>query len=85
VSGARVERSVLSPGVRVGEGAAIVESILFDDVVVGPGAKIRRAVIDEGMEIPAGYEIGYDAEADAKRFVVGPGGITVVPASAVLH
>jgi glucose-1-phosphate adenylyltransferase len=84
VSGAKVERSVLSPGVRVGEGAEIVESIIFDDVVVGPGARIYRGVIDEGMVIPDGFEIGYDAEADAKRFVVGPGGITVVPAGAAL-
>jgi glucose-1-phosphate adenylyltransferase len=84
VSGARVERSVLSPGVRVGEGAEILESIVFDDVVVGPGARIKRAVIDEGLHIPEGCEIGYDAANDARRFVVGPGGITVVPAGAVL-
>jgi len=85
VSGGLVERSILSPGVRVGEGAEVVESIVFDDVDIGPGARIYRAIIDEKLRIPQGYTIGHDRARDAKRFVTGPSGITVVPAGAVFE
>ncbi|MCX7599628.1 MAG: glucose-1-phosphate adenylyltransferase [Armatimonadetes bacterium] len=83
VSGGQVERSVLSPGVRVGEGAVVVESIIFDDAEIGPGAYIYRAIIDEKLKIPEGYTIGTDPAQDAKRFVIIPSGITVVPVGAV--
>lgn len=83
VSGAQVERSILSPGVRVGEGAEVVESIIFDDVEIGPRARIYRAIIDEQTRIPEGYAIGHDPVQDARRFVVLASGITVVPVGAV--
>lgn len=85
VSGARVERSVLSPGVRVHEGAEVVESILMDEVVVGPSARVRRAVLDEHLQVPADCEIGLDRDKDERRFVVSPGGVTVAPAGVVFH
>jgi len=85
VSGARVERSVLSPGVRVQEGAEVVESILLDGAVVGPGARLRRVVVDEHLQVPAGYQMGLDREKDERRFVVSPEGITVAPTGVVFH
>ncbi|HSB01217.1 MAG TPA: sugar phosphate nucleotidyltransferase, partial [Anaerolineales bacterium] len=50
-AGARVERSVLSSGVRVQEGAVIRESILLTDTVVEAGAVIERAIIDKRVRI----------------------------------
>lgn len=85
VSGARVVRSVLSPCVRIEEGADVEESILLDGVVVGRGARVRRCIIDEELRIPDGYEIGIDAEKDSRRFYVSPGGITVAPVGAVFE
>ncbi|MCD6351140.1 MAG: glucose-1-phosphate adenylyltransferase [Armatimonadetes bacterium] len=85
VSGARVERSVLSPGVKVAEGAEVTESILFDRVEVGPGARLHRVIVDEGLRVPAGYQIGLSREEDERRFVVSPEGLTVVPQGAVFH
>lgn len=83
VAGGYVERSVLSPGVQVGEGAEVVESIIFDDVRIGAGARIYRTIIDERLQIPDGYTIGHDRAQDAKRFVTTPSGITIVPVGAV--
>ena len=40
------------------------ESILFDDVDVGRHARVRRAIVDKGVVIPAGMDIGYDADED---------------------
>ncbi len=79
VSGGRVERSILSPDVRVNSYSLVEDSILFDRVEVGRHAKIRRAIIDKGVKIPAGFSIGYRLEDDAKRFTVTESGVVVIP------
>jgi len=79
VSGGRVERSILSPGVRVNSYAHIEDSILFDGVDVGRHCRIRRAIIDKGVRIPPNTTIGFDPKADSRRFTVSPGGIVAIP------
>jgi glucose-1-phosphate adenylyltransferase len=79
VSGARVRRSVLSPGVDIHTGSEIHESVLLHGVDVGRGAILRRAIIDKGVAIPPGVQIGVDHDADrARGFFVSEGGITVI-------
>jgi glucose-1-phosphate adenylyltransferase len=85
INEAKVSRSVLSPWVQIGRGAEVMEAILWDGVRIGVGAKIRRAVIEDGVNVPPRYTIGYDLEADAKRFPVTEGGIVVVPNNVVLE
>ena len=84
VSGARVRRSVLSPGCRLHSWAMVEDSILFDDVSIGRRASVRRAIIDKGVHIPEGASIGFDPEADRARFTVTAAGIVVIPKGAVL-
>jgi len=79
VSGARVVRSVLSPGVRVHSRAQVEESILLDGVDVGRGARIRRAILDKGAVVSPGAEVGLDGADDRRRFSVSPGGVVTVP------
>lgn len=79
ISGATVQRSILSPNVRVDYYAEVTDSILFDDVHIGPRARVRRAIIEEGVKVPAGYTIGYDREMDARRFPISDGGVVIVP------
>jgi len=79
ISGARVERSILSPGVRLDFGALVEDSVLFDRVQVGRHAKIRRAIVDKGVNIPPGFSVGYNPEEDAKRFTVSESGVVVIP------
>jgi glucose-1-phosphate adenylyltransferase len=78
VSGGRVNRSVISPMVRVNSFSSIDESIILDGVDVGRHCRIRRAIIDKGVHVPPHTEIGYDAEADTRRFTVTDG-IVVIP------
>ena len=78
ISGGRVERSILSPEVRINSYSLVQDSILFDRVEVGRNAKIRRAIIDKGTKIPPGFSIGYDLEKDAKRFTVTDSGVVVI-------
>lgn len=79
ISGSRIERSVLSPEVRVHTGAQVSESILMEGVDVGRRANVRRAIVCPQVRIPMGAQIGVDAEQDRARFIVTPGGVTVVP------
>jgi glucose-1-phosphate adenylyltransferase len=80
VSGGRVTRSILGPGVRVNSFARVEESILFEGVDVGRHAIVRRAIIDKGVHVPPGATVGVDHEEDAARgLAVSAEGVTVVP------
>lgn len=84
ISGGRVERCILSPGVRINSYAQVDKSILLHNVVVGMRAKVRRAIIDKGVRVPDGMKIGYDLEKDRQQFFVSDNGIVVIPKGAVL-
>jgi glucose-1-phosphate adenylyltransferase len=79
ISGGQVDRSILGPRVRVNSFSDVSESILFDDVEVGRHAQVRRAIIDKGVFVPPGMAIGYDLEADHRRFTVSEQGVVVIP------
>jgi glucose-1-phosphate adenylyltransferase len=79
ISGGHIHRSILSPKVRINSYSDVSESILFEGVQVGRRAKIKRAIIDKNVVIPQGTEIGYDPEADRKRFPVSDSGVVVIP------
>jgi len=78
ISGGRVQRSILSPNVRINSYSDVEDSILMEGVDVGRHAKVRRAIIDKDVKIPAGAEIGYNLERDKKNFYVSEKGIVVV-------
>jgi len=78
VSGGRVQRSILSPNVRVNSYCEVYDSILMEGVNVGRYAKIKRAIIDKDVGIPQGMVIGYDLQEDKKKFHVTESGIVVV-------
>jgi len=79
ISGGHVNRSVLSPRVRVNSYAQVSESVLLENVEVGRHAIVRRAIVDKNVVIPPGTKIGMDPEADRKRFQVTESGIVVIP------
>jgi glucose-1-phosphate adenylyltransferase len=79
VSGGHVDRSVLSPEVRVHAGAYVSECILTEGVDVGRRAAIRRTIVSPGVHIPDGSKVGYDRDADQRRFTVTEQGVVVIP------
>jgi glucose-1-phosphate adenylyltransferase len=79
VSGGVVDRSVLSPNVRVSSRTLITESVLLDDVQVGRDCTIRKAILDKNVVVSDGASIGVSKERDLERgFTVTDSGITVV-------
>ncbi|MCK8502349.1 glucose-1-phosphate adenylyltransferase [Myxococcus fulvus] len=79
ISGGKVNRSVLSPKVRVNSYSEVEASILFENVTIGRRSRIRKAIIDKNVEIPPGTTIGYDPVEDKRRFHVTPDGVVVIP------
>ncbi len=79
VSGGIVERSVLSPWVKINSHALVTDSILLDGVVIGRNATVRRAILDKSVVVADGASVGIDRERDIDRgFTVTESGITVV-------
>ena len=79
ISGGRVERSLLSPGVRINSYTHVFESIIMDGAEIGRHVRLRRVIVDKYVKIPDGMTIGYDLEKDKKLFTVSEGGVVVVP------
>jgi glucose-1-phosphate adenylyltransferase len=78
VSGGRVKGSVLGYDVRVNSYCDVEDSIIFNHVNVGRHSRIRKAIIDRHVSLPEGTVIGYDAEADRKKYQITDGGVVVV-------
>ncbi len=75
-----VERSVLSPGVLVEEGAIVRDSIVLFDAAIGAGAVVDRTVIDKEVVIGPSAYVGFGDDVTANQ--TEPGrlntGITLV-------
>ncbi len=53
-----VERSVLSPGVVVAEGAIVRDSVILSDTIIEAGAMVDRCIIDKDVIIRQGARVG---------------------------
>jgi glucose-1-phosphate adenylyltransferase len=85
VSGGRVRRSILSPGVRVHSHAEVEASVLLHNVDVGRNAVVRKAILDKNVRVEEGAQIGVDPKADRDRFIVSEGGVVVVGKGGVVE
>jgi len=83
--GARLHNSIIRREAVIEEGVELDECIIMDYVRIGRGARLKRVIVDRHNVIEAGDVIGYDPEADAKRFTVTEGGLTVIPGGRVSY
>ena len=63
ISGGSIESSVLSPSVRVHEGAKVDHSVILSNVTIGRNAVVRNAIIDKNAVVPDNAKVGVDHAA----------------------
>jgi glucose-1-phosphate adenylyltransferase len=81
ISGGRVTRSVLSPGVRVERGASVDSCLLFSGVQVGAHSRLQNCIVDHNLKIPEHSVIGLDPEANRREgHTVTESGLIIVHA-----
>jgi glucose-1-phosphate adenylyltransferase len=81
VSGGRVMRSILSPGVRVDSHASVENCLLFSGVQVGAHSRLRNCIVDHNVRIPEHAVIGLDPETNrSEGHTVTDSGLVVVHA-----
>lgn len=78
VSGAKVKRSMVFFGCRLGSRSVVQNSVVLPKVTIGDDCRIYNAIIDKGCIIPDGTVIGEDLKEDMTRFHVTPKGIRLV-------
>ena len=59
-----VERSVLSPGVRVDPGAVVRDSIVMFDSIIRAGAVVDRAILDKEVQVGPNAIVGMGSDYD---------------------
>ena len=79
IKGARIRNSIVRREVFIEEDVELDECVIMDYAVLRKGARLRRTIVDRYNTIEAGDRIGYDADADRRRFTVTDSGIVVVP------
>lgn len=78
ISGSSVKHSLLSNNVRMHSYSVLEDAIILPNVEIGRNCKLKNVIIDRNCNIPPETIIGYDLEADAKRYYVSPKGIVLV-------
>jgi len=79
VNKASIRNSIIRRESVIEEDVEIEDCIIMDYVRVCRGARLRRVIVDRHNVIEAGTVIGFDPEADGKRYHVTPGGVVVIP------
>jgi len=85
ISGAMVDHSVISPGVRIDKGTSVDGCVVMDRVRIGKNCTLRSAILDKYVTVVDGAQIGVDRKDDlARGFTVTEGGVVVVPKNSVV-
>ncbi len=77
IKGARIRNSIIRSEVLL-EDVELDECIIMDYSVLRKGVRLRRVIVDRYNTIEAGECIGYDTQADRRRFTVTDSGIVVL-------
>jgi glucose-1-phosphate adenylyltransferase len=78
ISGASIDRTLLSKGVHVHSYAAVENSVILPEVDIGRHARLRNVVVDHSVRIPPGLVVGEDPDADRRRFRLTDKGICLI-------
>ncbi len=79
IDAAKLRDSVVGLEVMIEDDVEINNCIILDYVKIEHGCRMRNTIIDRYNVIPAGTEIGFDAEKDREIYCLDESGIVVVP------
>jgi len=83
--GARISDSIIRRETVIEQDVVLENCVVMDYCRVSRGTHLRNVIVDRHNFIEPGEVIGYDAEKDAQRYTVTPGGVTVLPAGRVSY
>lgn len=75
---ASIRNSMIRREVIIEDDVELEDCVIQDYVWIKRGSRLRRVIVGQYNVIEAGSRIGFDPEADRKRYTVTDGGITVV-------
>ena len=78
ISGATIERSLLSLKVRVGKYSLIQDSVILPHVEIGENVTLNRVIVDVHCKIPDNFKAGLNPDIDKQQFHVTPQGVTLI-------
>jgi len=79
INHATLDHSMLRSAIQVNDDARLDHCIVMDRCRIGRGARLRRVILDQDNFVPPFESIGFDRDADRRRFHVSEGGIVVIP------
>jgi glucose-1-phosphate adenylyltransferase len=83
IRGGTIRESIVRREVLIEDDVVLERCVIMDHCVIRRGARLRNTIVDRYNTIASGTRIGYEPAADAKRFHVSEGGVTVVPMAPV--
>jgi len=78
ISGARLDRTLLSTGSRVHSYSHLNEAVVLPYCTINRNVRLNKVVLDRGVTIPDGLVVGEDPEFDAKWFRRTENGVTLI-------
>ena len=82
--GARIDRSILSPGVVVGAKAVVRQSVILTETSIEPGARVERSIIDKVVRVGRGARVGRLPRAEEKLGITTVGKNAQIPEKTVI-
>ncbi|MEI6415998.1 MAG: glucose-1-phosphate adenylyltransferase, partial [Pseudomonadota bacterium] len=79
INGASIRNSIVRREVFLDEGVELDDCVIMDYTIIRKGVKLKRCIVDRYNTLEPNTHIGFDREADAKRFHVSESGLVVVP------
>lgn len=78
VDSSSLTNSMLYSNVTVDAGCKLDGVLALPGCRIGAGSRLTNVILDNQCQVPVGTLIGEAPAKDAERFVVTPGGVTVV-------
>ena len=75
---ASIRNCMIRREVIIEDDVELEDCVIQDYVWIKRGSRLRRVIVGQYNVIEAGSRIGFDPEADRRRYTVTDGGITVV-------